>query len=104
MNKSLVLKNKLYLFFLLITSLFIFVYLFYFLMNGERGVISYYKLKSQNSDYRMTLSNLIKKNLILSDRINRLQTNTIDLDFLDEKIREKTGFIVENEVLINFDN
>ena len=104
MNKSLVLKNKLYLFFLLIISLFILVYLFYFLINGERGVISYYKLKSQNSDYRMTLSNLVEKNLILSDRINRLQTNTIDLDFLDEKIREKTGFIGVNEVLISFDN
>ena len=104
MNKSLVLKNKLYLFFLFIISLFIFVYLFYFLINADRGVISYFKIKSQNSDYQMTLSNLIEKNSILSDRINRLQTNTIDLDFLDEKIREKTGFIGENEILISFDN
>ena len=104
MNKSLVLKNKLYLFFLLIISLFIFVYLFYFLINGERGVISYYKLKSQNVEDQLTLSTLIKKNLILSDRINRLQTNTIDLDFLDEKIREKTGFIGKNEILFVFDN
>ena len=104
MNKSLALKNKLYLFFLFIISLFIFVYLFYFLINGERGIISYYKIKNQNSEFQITLTNLIEKNLILSDRINRLQTNTIDLDFLDEKIREKTGFIGENEILIGFDN
>jgi len=104
MNKSLALKNKLYVFFLFIISLFIFVYLFYFLINGERGIISYYKIKNQNSEFQITLTNLIEKNLILSDRINRLQTNTIDLDFLDEKIREKTGFIGEKEILIDFDN
>jgi len=104
MNKSLALKNKLYVFFLFIISLFIFVYLFYFLVNGERGIISYYKIKNQNSEFHITLTNLLEKNLILSDKINRLQTNTIDLDFLDEKIREKTGFVGENEILISFDN
>ena len=104
MNKSLAIKNKLYIFFLFIVAFFIFVYLFYFLINGERGLISYYKIKNQNSEFHITLTNLIEKNLILSDRINRLQTNTIDLDFLDEKIKEKTGIIGENEILVSFDN
>ena len=103
MNKSLALKNKLYIFFLFIIAFFIFVYLFYFLINGERGVISYYKIKNQNSEYQLTLFKLKNKNLILSDRIKKLQTNTIDLDFLDEKIREKTGYLSDNETLINFD-
>ena len=103
MNKSFALKKKIYLFFLLLISLFIFIYLFYFLLNGERGVISYYKIKNINSEDQITLLNLVKKNSILSDKIQRLQTNTIDLDFLDEKIREKTGYIKENEFLITFD-
>ena len=103
MNKSLALKNKLYIFLLFIIAFFIFVYLFYFLINGERGVISYYKIKNQNSEYQLTLFKLKNKNLILSNRIKKLQTNTIDLDFLDEKIREKTGYISDNEALINFD-
>lgn len=102
MNKSLALKNKLYVFFLFIISFFIFAYLFYFLINGERGIISYYKIKNQNSEFHITLNNLMKKNYILSNRIKRLQTNSIDLDFLDEKIRENTGYIGNEEVIINF--
>jgi len=103
MNKSLALKNKLYLFFSLLISFFIFLYLFYFLLNGERGIISYYKIKHQNNQHLATLSELQNKNSFLIDRIKRLSTNTIDLDFLDEQIREKTGYVNKNEVLIIFD-
>jgi len=103
MNKSLALKNKLYLFFSLLISFFIFLYLFYFLINGERGIISYYKIKNQNTQHHSVLSELQKKNFLLTDRIERLQTNTIDLDFLDEKIRQNTGYVSESEVLIIFD-
>ena len=95
MNKSLALKNKLYLFFSLLVSFFIFLYLFYFLINGERGIISYYKIKNQNTQHHFVLSELQKKNSLLTDRIERLQINTIDLDFLDETIRNKTGYISE---------
>ena len=103
MNKSLALKNKLYLFFSLLISFFIFLYLFYFLLNGERGIVSYYKIRNQNIQHYLTLSTLQKKNSLLTDRIKRLQTNTIDLDFLDEQIRQKTGYVSENEVLIIFE-
>ena len=102
MNKSLALKNKIFLFFLLLTFLFIFIYSIYFLVNGQRGIITFYKLVNQNSDYQIILSNLEKENMILSDKIKRLQTNTLDLDFLEEKIREKTGFLQNNEISINF--
>ena len=103
MNKSLALKNKLYLFFSLLISFFIFLYLFYFLLNGERGIVSYYKIRNQNNQHDLTLSELQKKNSLLTDRIKRLQTNTIDLDFLDEQIRQKIGYVSENEVLIIFE-
>lgn len=102
-NKSLVLKNKLYLFLLLILSLFISIYLFYFLINAERGIISYFKIKNQNITYKETLENLNDKNDYFSKRIKRLQTNTVDLDYLDEKIREKTGYLDNNEIVITLD-
>ena len=102
MNKSLALKNKIFLFFLLLTLLFIFIYSIYFLVNGERGLIAFYKITNDNSDYQIILSDLEKKNMILSDKITRLQTNTLDLDFLEEKIREKTGYLQDNEISINF--
>ena len=103
MNKSLALKNKFYLFFLSLISFFIFVYLLYFLIYAERGIVSYYKIKKINKNYTETLANIESKNQHLIDKILRLQTNTIDLDFLDEKIREKTGYLSNSELIILFE-
>ena len=61
MNKSLALKNKLYLFFSLLISFFIFLYLFYFLINGDRGIISYYKIKNKNTQHHFVLTELTKE-------------------------------------------
>jgi|TARA_B110000438_G_C15580890_1_gene549571 cell division protein FtsB len=79
------------------------MYLLYFLINGERGVISYYKFKNENLEYKKILLNLKLENAFISDRVKRLETNSIDLDFLDEKLREKTGFIDSNEILVVFE-
>ena len=103
MNKSLALKNRLYVYFLFIISFFLILYLFYFLINGDRGIISYYKIKNKNLSHKIYLGELRNKNKNLVDKIKRLQTNTVDLDFVDEKIREKTGFVNDNELLILFD-
>jgi len=40
------------------------------------------------------------KNDLFIDRTARLQPNTIDLDYLEEQLRLKTGYIAENEILI----
>tara|TARA_Y100001970_G_C13766730_1_gene618502 strand:- start:179 stop:481 length:303 start_codon:yes stop_codon:yes gene_type:complete len=99
MNKSLALKKKISLFLLLVISFFIF---FYLLINGYRGIISYLKVSKTNQNLSINLTKLEKSNNYLIDRINRLKTNSLDLDFLDEKIRENTGFIDSDEILIKF--
>ena len=100
MNKSLALKNKLYLFFSLVFVFFIFLYLLYFLIDPETGIISYYKLKNEQLIYKTRLNELKIKNDLFIDRTARLQPNTIDLDYLEEQLRLKTGYIAENEILI----
>ena len=102
MNKSLALKKKISLFLLLIISFFVFFYLFYFLINGDRGIISYFKVNKINQNLDTKLAKLEKSNNYLIDRIDRLKTNNLDLDFLDEKIRENTGFLGSDEILIKF--
>ena len=57
-----------------------------------------------NLDYKNKLTTLNIKNNKLSERIERLNPNSLDLDFLDEKIREKTGYLSKDELLIKFDN
>ena len=102
MNKSLALKKKISLFLLLIISFFVFFYLFYFLINGDRGILSYLKINKINQNLDTKLAKLEKSNNYLVDRIDRLKTNSLDLDFLDEKIRENTGFLDSDEILIKF--
>ena len=36
----------------------------------------------------------------MSNRIKKLQPNTVDLDFLDEQVRKKLGLIDKNEIVI----
>ena len=100
MNKSLALKNKLYLFFSLVFVFLIFLYLIYFLIDPEKGIISYYKLKNKQHIYKTQLNELKIKNNLFIERTARLQPNTIDLDYLEEQLPLKTGYIAENEILI----
>ena len=100
MNKSLALKNKLYLFLSLVFVFLIFLYLIYFLIDPKKGVISYYKLKNKQFIYKTQLNELKTKNDLFIDRTARLQPNTIDLDYLEEQLRLKTGYIAENEILV----
>tara|TARA_A100001015_G_scaffold276352_1_gene334485 strand:+ start:226 stop:537 length:312 start_codon:yes stop_codon:yes gene_type:complete len=100
MNKSLVLKNKFYFYLSFLFTFFIFVYLLYFLVNGERGLLNYLNLKNLNSQYNEQYMSLNVENEFYLDRIKRLQPNTIDLDYLDEIFRRVTGFTSENETVI----
>ena len=103
MNKSLALKKKLYLFSFLVLFSFLFLYLLYFLVNGDKSILSYFKIKNQQIQYQAKLSDLKKENEFYLNKIKRLQSNTIDLDYLDEKLREQTGLILENEILILYE-
>ena len=103
MNKSLVYKNKFYLFFSFISAFFLFLYLMYFLINGPRSIFTYFKLKNLNKSYVEQLSKLSENNNLLIDKIRRLQPNTLDLDYLEEKLRKNTGFSMNNEIVVVFD-
>ena len=103
MNKSLVLKNKFYFYLSFLFTFFLFVYLLYFLVNGERGILKYLNQKTLNFQYNEEYMSLKKQNEYYLDRIKRLQPNTIDLDYLDEVFRKVTGFTSENETVIIID-
>ena len=75
----------------------------YFLINGPRSIFTYFKLKNSNINHSEQLKNLNEKNKFLVDRIKRLQPNTLDLDYLEEKLRENTGFSKDKEIIVVFD-
>ena len=103
MNKSVVLKNRIILYFSFLITFFIFLYLVYFLIYGQRGLLQYFYLSKQNQEYKETLARLTSENQYLNNRIKKLQPNTVDLDFLDEQVRKKLGLIDKNEIVIILD-
>ena len=103
MNKSVVLKNRIILYFSFLITFFIFLYLVYFLVYGQRGLLKYFYLSKQNQEYNETFARLTSENQYLNNRIKKLQPNTVDLDFLDEQVRKKLGLIDKNEIVIILD-
>ena len=103
MNKSVVLKNRIILYFSFLITFFIFLYLVYFLVYGQRGLLQYFYLSKQNQEYNDTLAQLTSKNRYMRNQINKLHPNTVDLDFLDEQVRKKLGLIDKNEIVIILD-
>ena len=75
----------------------------YFLVYGQRGLLQYFYLSKQNQEYNEKLSQLTSENQYLSNRIKKLQPNTVDLDFLDEQVRKRLGLIDKNEIVIILD-
>ena len=103
MNKSVILKNRIILYFTFLITFFIFLYLVYFLVYGQRGLLQYFYLSKQNQEYNDILAQLNSENQYMSNRIKKLHPNTVDLDFLDEQVRKKFGLIDKNEIVIILD-
>ena len=103
MNKSVILKNRVILYLSFLVTFFIFIYLVYFFIYGQRGLLQYFYLTKQSQEYSQKLAKLTQENDYFSDRIKRLQPNTVDLDFLDEQVRKKLGLIDKNEIVIILD-
>ena len=103
MNKSLALRNKIYRFCFLLFSFFLFLYLLYFLLNGERGVLKYNKIIRKHDLMISKLNYLEDKNNKLEDNISRLSPNSIDLEYLDEQLRINLGNFSKDELVIILD-
>ena len=82
-------------YFVLIVT-FLFIYFFFNLLGGDRGLISYIKkneiyedLKIKQNDLRVKIQDLEHKNSLL--------TENIDLDFIEILIRDKFLFGKDGE-------
>ena len=69
-------------------SVFLFLYLGLNLVDGERGLISYFEKKNMITDLSEKKNILIKK-LNLIEKKNKMLTEVIDLDFLETIYRQK---------------
>ena len=79
-------------------SIFLVLYIFFNLLSGERGLISYFEKKQ-------TLKNLETEELLLTKQINDLEfknsllSDNLDLDYIETLIRERFIFGKKNEII-----
>ena len=82
----------------IIISTFLFLYFFFNLLDGERGLISYFEKKKVHQE-------LIQQEIVLNEELKDLKhkikliTNN-DLDYLDMLYREKLRYGTKDEILI----
>ena len=82
----------------LLISTFLLLYFFFNLLDGQRGLFSYFKKKN-------LLENLQNEELELINKIedleikNSLLTNNLDLDYIETLIRQKFLFGKKEETL-----
>ena len=94
-----IIKNN---YFLLIST-FLILYFFFNLLDGERGLFSYFKKKA-------LLNNLKSNKIELTSKIenlefkNSLLTDNLDLDYIETLIREKFIFGKKGETIYIINN
>ena len=72
----------------LLISIFLFLYVILNLLDGERGLISFYE-KQKNIKELSQKKIILKKNLSKIENENNLLSETIDLDYLEILYRKK---------------
>ena len=82
-------------YFILIIT-FLFIYFFFNLLGGDRGLISYLKKKNIYKELKIKKTDLTFKIKELEHK-NSLLTENIDLDFIEILIRDKFLFGKEGE-------
>ena len=80
----------------IIISTFLFLYFFFNLLDGERGLISYFEKKKIIEDQINLKNELVNKIEDLEFK-NSLLTDNLDLDYIEILIRKKFLFVKEGE-------
>ena len=70
-------------------SVFLFIYVMLNLLDGERGLISYYKKQILIKDLLVEKKSL-ENQLYLIEKKNDLLTGAVDIDYLETLYREKS--------------
>ena len=87
----------------LLLSTFLFFYVFFNLLDGERGLISYFEKKEQYKNMLNKKNELTIQISGLEHKISLLSDN-IDLDYIEILVREKFFFGQEGEKVYLINN
>ena len=87
----------------LLLSTFLFFYVFFNLLDGERGLISYFEKKEQYKNMQNKKNELTIQISGLEHKISLL-TDNIDLDYIETLVKEKFFFGQKGEKVYLINN
>ncbi|MBL1419864.1 MAG: septum formation initiator family protein [Alphaproteobacteria bacterium] len=76
---------------------------FYFgfhLFDGERGLISFWKLYDNQVELHRELVRLQNVRKDMQKTVLKLTSNAVDGDYLDELVRSRLGLVKDNDLII----
>lgn len=75
-------------------------YVYYHLFTGDRSLWVWYGLKEQVTQMQIENTLLKEKQTALEDKVKRLKPDSLDVDYLDERVRETLPVLRSNERVI----
>lgn len=80
-----------------ILILVMFIYFAFHSIYGSRGILAYFKLKTELENTHSRLNGLRAERLEIENRAKLLRPESLDKDMLDEKARNILGLLAPNE-------
>lgn len=77
-----------------------FTYVYYHLFTGDRSVWVWYGLNEQVHQMQVENALLRDQQVSLEAKVKRLKPDTLDVDYLDERVRETLPVLRTNERVI----
>ncbi|MFT6331897.1 MAG: cell division protein FtsB [Lentimonas sp.] len=76
------------------------IYFFYYTVFGEKGVIKYFSLQKELQHKNQTMGSLQNKMQNKQNMVDGMNSQSLDLDLLDEESRKNLGYAKKNEIVI----
>lgn len=80
---------------------FLMVYFIYHLIQGQYGLLSWKRLQQHSEALTHKKELIEEQNTLLQDKVNRLKPDQLDLDYVEELVREKVGVYHLDDLIVH---
>lgn len=87
-----------------VAMVFIYLYLGFYTLNGERGLFHYLYLLKEIEYAKQVATNYHNERMKLENKIKLLSSESLDLDLLDERAKVVLNLIRDDEFIIIDEN
>ena len=76
------------------------LYFTFHLVHGDRGYFALKGLENKLSERQLKLDQMNDKTAALQQRVKAMRPTSLDLDMLEELVRENLGYAKNNEIVV----